>query len=167
MNTFVDHLRSKATEVAHNAGSAIQDAQRRVTQQVLEATGNAERTELEDELPELATHHKLEGVLKRLHHQTEKYYRSVHSLCQLSAQISQARAEHIRPLRFPAPARRPRRRPRPRDRIRATRSRVHARTTTTPNSAPPPPPPARPPHERCPPTVRLRRNLPAPSTTRH
>ena len=87
---FVGHLKSKVQD----AGAAIQDAQRRVTQQVLEATGNADRSDFDDE-PEMRTHLKLEGLLKRLYPLTDKYYRAVHGLCELTTQMAQEFATEL------------------------------------------------------------------------
>ena len=62
LGSIMSELRAKA----HEAGSALQDAQRRISQQALEAAGVAEKTEIAEDVSELQTHAKLEVALRKL-----------------------------------------------------------------------------------------------------
>ena len=70
------------------AQAALGDVQRRVTQQALEATGLAEKTE-EDDAPELVEHYKLEAFLKKLYQRTDKYMRAMNDACEMSYALAE------------------------------------------------------------------------------
>ena len=71
-------LASQLSKKALDAGSALADAQRRVTQQAMEATGMADKTE-EDEPAELQLHNKLEGFMRRAYKHTDQYMRAMNT----------------------------------------------------------------------------------------
>ena len=73
----------------HDAGAAIQDAQRRVTQQALEAAGMADKTAVEDEdMAELVHHQKLESFLRRSYSHADKFMRAMNSMCEMSRSLA-------------------------------------------------------------------------------
>ena len=90
LSGFASQLSKKALD----AGSALADAQRRVTQQAMEATGMAEKTE-EDEPAELQKHHKLEAFMRRAYKHTDQYMRALDSLCEMSSAMADDFAELI------------------------------------------------------------------------
>ena len=87
-------LASQLSKKALDAGSALADAQRRVTQQAMEATGMAEKTE-EDEPAELQLHTKLEAFMRRSYKHTDQYMRALNSVCEMSAALADDFAELI------------------------------------------------------------------------
>jgi hypothetical protein len=87
-------LASQLSKKALDAGSALADAQRRVTQQAMEATGMAEKTE-EDEPAELRLHNKLESFMRRSYKHTDQYMRALNSVCEMSAALADDFAELI------------------------------------------------------------------------
>ena len=87
-------LASQLSKKALDAGSALADAQRRVTQQAMEATGMAEKTE-EDEPAELQLHTKLESFMRRSYKHTDQYMRALNSVCEMSAALADDFAELI------------------------------------------------------------------------
>jgi len=84
LGSVMSDLRAKAQE----AGSALQDAQRRISQQALEAAGVAEKTELAEDVPELQTHAKLEAALRKLFSLTEKYMRAINAMSEASLALA-------------------------------------------------------------------------------
>ena len=87
-------LASQLSKKALDAGSALADAQRRVTQQAMEATGMAEKTE-EDEPAELQMHNKLEAFMRRSYKHADQYMRALNSMCEMSAALADDFAELI------------------------------------------------------------------------
>ena len=87
-------LASQLSKKALDAGSALADAQRRVTQQAMEATGMAEKTE-EDEPAELQLHAKLEAFMRRSYKHTDQYMRALNSVCEMSSALADDFAELI------------------------------------------------------------------------
>jgi hypothetical protein len=87
-------LASQLSKKALDAGSALADAQRRVTQQAMEATGMADKTE-EDEPAELQLHNKLEGFMRRAYKHTDQYMRAINSMCEMSSALADDFADLI------------------------------------------------------------------------
>mmetsp|Transcript_1323 Transcript_1323/g.2596 ORF Transcript_1323/g.2596 Transcript_1323/m.2596 type:complete len:649 (+) Transcript_1323:47-1993(+) len=71
-----------------DAGSALQEAQRRMSQQALEAAGLSERTDGLDDAPELRTHAQLESSLRKLYERSEKYMRAMNTLSDVSRALA-------------------------------------------------------------------------------
>lgn len=73
----------------HDAGAAIQDAQRRVTQQALEAAGMADKTAADEEdMAELVHHQKLESFLRKSYSHADKFMRAMNSMCEMSRSLA-------------------------------------------------------------------------------
>lgn len=93
----------KATQFLREAGSALSDVHRRVTQQAMEATGMTEKSEEDD--PEVRAHQRLDAMLKRMNKHTDAYLRAMSSMCQASRELAEdfAAAENLPGLESAVP----------------------------------------------------------------
>ena len=78
------HMMAAAKAKAEEVASAANEVRTRAVQQALETAGMAEKTEMEEEVPEVRKHQKLDAFLRRLYKHTDAYLRAVNGLCEAS-----------------------------------------------------------------------------------
>mmetsp|Transcript_2882 Transcript_2882/g.8487 ORF Transcript_2882/g.8487 Transcript_2882/m.8487 type:complete len:176 (+) Transcript_2882:47-574(+) len=76
-------LSAELKSKVQDASSAISNVRERVTQQMLEGTGLADKTE-EEEFPELEAHARIDAFLRRLYDHSDKYMRALNQVVEMS-----------------------------------------------------------------------------------